>query len=65
MLGFTNDYDESPISFEYDEDVSMYYRGIEDIGVPEQGDRLTFLNVPLPAIFSIAVKIDPSMFLSC
>ena len=65
VLGFTNDYDETPISFEYAEDVSMYYKGIEDIGLPEQGDRLIFLTVPVPAIFLIAVKIVPSMFLNC
>ena len=68
-IGFTNEGDYGPISFNYVERHRTYFSK-ENVtnatGVPNYpltGDVVQFDYTYLPAIFSIAVEVDPSKFL--
>ena len=68
-IGFTNEGDYGPISLTYAERHRTYYARVNVTnanGVPNYpvtGDVVTFDVLYLPSIFSIAVQVDPSMFL--
>ena len=64
MIGITNIYEFGLVSFEYAEGTELSYRNVNEMSQPLVGRTYDFLNLALPAIFSFAVKINPSMFFS-
>ena len=68
-IGFTNEGNYGPISFEYSESHRTYLSRVNltnGTGIPNYpltGDIVKFDPVYFPAIFSIAVEVDRSKFL--
>ena len=68
-LGFTNLASFGPISFEYMENVRIYFRQVEDTNgkddYPTVGNNYTFDYIFLPAVFSVAAEIVPGKLVLC
>ena len=59
-IGWTENHIYGVLSFEYIQGHRTYFREYNGTDYPTVGNEYIFDNVPLPSIFSIAVKINPS-----
>ena len=63
LIGWTIDRDDGVISLRYTEEQNVYFRDLV-AGTPVVGGEYTFQNpLELPAIFSIAARVNPSEWL--
>ena len=59
-IGWTNEGEFGPVSFQYVEGHETYFRKVEGTQWPVQGNEYVFDNIHLPSIFSLGVEVDPS-----
>ena len=64
LIGWTIDREDGVVSLRYTEEQNVYFRDLGTGDAPVVGGEYTFQNpLELPAIFSIAARVNPSEWL--